>query len=235
MLKFPQEMFIMKRSLTMIAALGLLASLAGVTPSHAASVTYTSNTISETPVPFTSSVLIQKFDTSLGTLTGISFTIVADITATVKVVNLATTSETFTNAFTSDTVTTTGPGGFTLSTTPTASVASGTVAAGALNTYPGTTGTSTGSSVYTGSFTPYEGPGSATVALGFAGGSASSGGTSPSSDILFGGSAAAGGYVKVTYTYTPSAVPEPTSMALLGIGMTSFLAFRRFFKRTPVA
>jgi hypothetical protein len=33
-----------------------------------------------------------------------------------------------------------------------------------------------------------------------------------------------------------TSVPEPASMALLGIGMTSFLAFRRFFnKRNPVA
>jgi len=33
----------------------------------------------------------------------------------------------------------------------------------------------------------------------------------------------------------PPSVPEPTSMALLGIGMTGFLAFRRLFKRTSVA
>ena len=36
-------------------------------------------------------------------------------------------------------------------------------------------------------------------------------------------------------TGVATAVPEPASMALLGIGMTSFLAFRRFFKRSPVA
>jgi hypothetical protein len=36
-------------------------------------------------------------------------------------------------------------------------------------------------------------------------------------------------------SFNNAGVPEPTSMALLGIGMTSFLAFRRFFKRNPVA
>jgi len=33
----------------------------------------------------------------------------------------------------------------------------------------------------------------------------------------------------------PSSVPEPSAMALLGIGMTSFLAFRRFFNRNIAA
>jgi hypothetical protein len=32
-----------------------------------------------------------------------------------------------------------------------------------------------------------------------------------------------------------TAVPEPTSMALLGIGMSGFLLYRRFFRRVRVA
>jgi len=36
-------------------------------------------------------------------------------------------------------------------------------------------------------------------------------------------------------SFAPSVIPEPTSIALLGIGMTGFLAFRRLFKRTSVA
>lgn len=39
----------------------------------------------------------------------------------------------------------------------------------------------------------------------------------------------------VDTTLTVTNVPEPTSIALLGIGMTGFFAFRRFFKRTSAA
>jgi len=37
------------------------------------------------------------------------------------------------------------------------------------------------------------------------------------------------------FKITQSAVPEPASIALLGIGMAGFLAYRRFFKKTSVA
>jgi len=39
----------------------------------------------------------------------------------------------------------------------------------------------------------------------------------------------------IDQAYSSSAVPEPASFALLGIGMTGFLAFRRYFKRNAVA
>jgi hypothetical protein len=45
-----------------------------------------------------------------------------------------------------------------------------------------------------------------------------------------------GGTLNGTGGFTEIAtVPEPASLALLGIGMTGFLAFRRFFKKTSVA
>jgi hypothetical protein len=38
-----------------------------------------------------------------------------------------------------------------------------------------------------------------------------------------------------SFSQISTSVPEPASWALLGIGMTGFLAFRRFFKKTPIA
>jgi hypothetical protein len=52
--------------------------------------------------------------------------------------------------------------------------------------------------------------------------------------IMVGGSSGASVSI-INQGYSSTGVPEPTSIALLGIGMTGFLAFRRFFKKTSVA
>jgi len=52
--------------------------------------------------------------------------------------------------------------------------------------------------------------------------------------LIFGGSNGATVSI-INQAFSSTNVPEPGSMALLGIGMTGFLAFRRLFKRHAVA
>jgi hypothetical protein len=54
-------------------------------------------------------------------------------------------------------------------------------------------------------------------------------------DILLVGGSNGAGISIIDQGFSSSGVPEPASWALLGIGMTGFLAFRRLFKKTSVA
>jgi len=54
-------------------------------------------------------------------------------------------------------------------------------------------------------------------------------------DILLNGGSNGASISIINQGYSSGSVPEPASMAMLGIGLTGLLTFRRFFRRTSVA
>jgi hypothetical protein len=54
-------------------------------------------------------------------------------------------------------------------------------------------------------------------------------------DMFLNGGSLGANVTFVNQGFSSTSIPEPASMALLGIGMTGLLAFRRFFKKTSAA
>ena len=206
------------RILTPTLGAGLLLLGGSFTRANALTLMY-SQTIPTAAVPYTYNFTLPTFDSTLGTLTGVTIDLSTSATAEVDVFNATGSSQSFTNAFANLPITVTGPDTSTASTTVSAGPLSGTANPG-FNTFPGITGTGTGStSVPSSGFALYQTPGGAPANFAAAVSGGTYGGTA-APGVFFSGSATAGGTVKITYTYTVpnGSVPEPGSVVLLCAG-----------------
>ena len=182
------------------------------------------HTTATTAVPFSDPFLLPGFDTSLGTLDGITITLDANGTAEVDVINTTGTSQSFHNATATIPVGLTGPGSTSTSVTLSAGPTSGTAAPG-LDAFPGLPASATNTIVVSpADFALYEGLG-LIVSVDVTANSGTYGGTAPTG-VFFGGSSSVGAVTSIAYSYLPAStpsVPEPASVslfggALLGIG-----------------
>ena len=196
-------------------------ALAGA--ANAVTVTY-SYSIASTPVPFTSSFTLPSFVTSLGTLTNVEIEVDDTAVATVGIYNANLTAQPFTNASASVPLTVTGPDGSSITQVVVAGPISG-VANPGMNMFPGLSSSSM-ASLTTNAFSSYESATPQNLDFTAVAGSGTYTGTALNF-VFFGGSAEAGGTVKLEYTYM--AAPEPAAWALMfvGFGMMGGVLRRR--------
>lgn len=176
--------------------------------------------------PYSTPLTFNAFNSNLGTLTAITVTLTESGTVNSFVVNASPgTSDNFTNASSSASVTATGLAGLNLTSTLSTNPASGT--ANFQNFAPQQTGTISGTvtataNIAAANFAAYQSPGagvSFVVTTSASPITSTGSATSGSALLFFGGSASIGGNVTIEYTYTAAAVPEPASLALVGLGL----------------
>jgi len=206
--------------LTTLAALGAQAST--VSYSHA---TNAAN------AGFTDNFTLAAFDTTLGTLTGITLDVSNEITAQITISNSAPVVVVFIAVFAGVLGDVTGPAGLNRPLAVEAILQSGSAHPG-LNRYPEVVGSVADTFVLDPAyFAAYESS-LATSSLNFRMRVGSVEVTAIGlRQLVYGGTAEVSGRTTITYTYdeaTPSAnVPEPGTLALAGVALAGLLASRR--------
>ncbi len=214
------------KSVVLTGSLMLCASAA-----NAAVVEY-SSVLASNPTPFSTTFSLKLFDSSLGTLNGVSFSLLSHVTGSIDVINILSTPQAFTDAFARIPVKVTSSTLDATSVTATyiTMLASGTALSGVLvNSFPGVTGTASNSvSVLSADIAKYVRLGGGDAMFTAATTGANFGGTSVPG-VFFGGSAVADAKFTIQYDYSPvSAVPVPAAALLFGSGLMSLgAAWRR--------
>ncbi len=210
----------MNRKLSGMMSVAVLGLALGASTARADTVTYSStfgSSGSPLTIPVNSSVTLTKFDSSLGTLTGVQLQLVTNATVSATIYNFGSGPANYSNVIGKTTETATGPNGTTTTNTIMVGPYSGVAAAFPPGVVAGTdSGTdSQSTAVLPVNWGAYQGVGGGSFNVLLSGTTSASG--TADQPAAYGATGTAYGTVNVTYTFT--AVPEPSSLALIGLGL----------------